>query len=131
MNGPSDRDGLHVELSRHRVRAGQSAEVDQWMQMLRDRRQECVATLSRDGLAIEVIFRTREQDVDVLYWFEIGSRPGDLSAVDDDFLTPIDRDAISYGRRAKEPGHTSLDVELVPMPEPVDRAIRDWLDGPG
>ena len=42
------------------------------MQVLRGRREECLATLSRDGLAIEVIFGTREQDADVLYWFEIG-----------------------------------------------------------
>ena len=131
MNGPSAGGGLHVELSRHRVRAGESTEVDRWMQMLRDRREECIATLSRDGLAIEVIFRSREQDSDVLYWFEIGSRPGDLSAVADELLTPIDRDALEYGARAKEPGHTSPDVELVLMPEPVERAIREWLDRAG
>jgi len=112
------------------VRAGQSAEVDRWMQMFRDRRQECVATLSRDGLAIEVILRTREQDDDVLYWFEIGSRAGDLTAVADALLSPIDRDALEFGWRAREPGHTSLDVELVLMPKPVERAIRAWLQSP-
>jgi hypothetical protein len=131
VNEPSPLGELHVELSRHRVRPGQSAEVDRWMQSLRDRREECLATLSRDGLAIEVIFRTREQDADVLYWFEIGSRPGDLSMVADELLTPIDRDALEYGRRAKEPGHTSLEVELVLMPEPVARAVRAWLERVG
>ena len=130
MTGRRSRGELHVELPRHRVRAGQSAEVDRWMQMLRDRREDCLATLSRDGLAIEVIFRTREQDADVLYWFEIGSRAADLTSVADEHLTPIDRDALDYGRRAKEPGHTSLDVELLLMPEAVERAIRDWLQTP-
>jgi hypothetical protein len=119
--------GLHVELSRHRIRSGQGAEADRWMQMLRDRREECVATLSRDGLAIEVIFRTREHDEDVLYWFEIGSRPGNADAVPEDQRTALDRDHLDFSHRVKEPGHTSLAVELVLMPEPVEQAIRDWL----
>ncbi len=100
------------------------------MQMLRDRREECIATLARDGLAIEVIFRTREGDDDVLYWFELGSRPGNLEAVPADQLTPIDRGAHAFSARANVRGHTDLDAELVLIPEPVERAIRRWLTMP-
>ncbi len=127
MTDPAIPAGLHVELSRHLVRPGQTPEADRWMQTLRDRREECVATLARDGMAIEVIFRAREGDDDVLYWFEIGSRSGNLEAVPEDELTPIDRVAASFSARAKVRGHTDLDVELVLMPEPIERAIRGWL----
>ena len=100
------------------------------MQMLRDRREECIATLARDGLAIEVIFRANEDGEDVLYWFEIGSRSGDAEAVPEDQRAAIDRAHLEFSRRAKERGHTSLAVELVLMPEPVERAIREWLAAP-
>lgn len=91
---------------------------------------ECVATLARDGLAIEVIFRAREGEDDVLYWFELGSRPGNLEAVPEDQLTPIDRVARDFSERAKVRGHTTLDVELVLVPPPVARALHNWLGAP-
>jgi Family of unknown function (DUF6176) len=50
-------DGLVVGLSRCKVLPGASAEADRWMAMLNDRLEECVATLDRERMAIEIIFR--------------------------------------------------------------------------
>ena len=54
---PSIPPGLVVELSRCKVLPGASAEADRWMAMLNDRLDECVATLDRERMAIEIIFR--------------------------------------------------------------------------
>src|ERR1700690_2071244 len=47
-------DGLLVELARAKVIPGASAEADRWMAMLNDRLDECVATLDRERMAIEI-----------------------------------------------------------------------------
>jgi hypothetical protein len=47
-------DGLIIELSRAKVLPGASAEADTWMKMLNDRLDECVATLGRERMAIEI-----------------------------------------------------------------------------
>ena len=53
-------DGLVLELSRGTVLPGASAEADRWMAMLNDRLDECVATLDRERMAVEIVFRLRE-----------------------------------------------------------------------
>ncbi len=125
--------GLEVALTRRRIRDGQSAEADRWMRMLNDRREECIATLARDGMAIEVVFRTQEGGDDVLYWFELrrAGSPGDLEQVSADEWTPLDEEHLAFTRRAKVRGHTRLDPQLVLMPPAVERAIIEWLDSGG
>ena len=75
-------EGLVVELSRGKVLAGKSAEADRWMQMLSDRHDECVATLDRERMAIEIVFRLREGGEDFLYWVSLYGEGGQ----DDDVL---------------------------------------------
>jgi hypothetical protein len=60
-------DGLVVELSRAKVLPGASAEADRWMAMLNERLDECVATLDRERMAIEIIFRLKENGEDYLF----------------------------------------------------------------
>ena len=121
--------GLQVELTRHQVRDGQSDEADRWMRMLNDRREECLATLARDGLALEVVFRMQEGGEDVLYWFEL-RRAGissDAQSVPEELRTPLDADHLAFARKAKVRGHTSAQPQLVLIPLPLEEALRDWL----
>jgi len=53
--------GVRVELSRARIKPGMGGEVDRWMRMLNDRLDECVATLDRERMAVELIFRDRDE----------------------------------------------------------------------
>jgi hypothetical protein len=115
-------DGLVVELSRCKVLPGASAEADRWMAMLNDRLEECVATLDRERMAIEVIFRLKENGEDYLFWMSVygaggqGLDPG----------TAIDRDHIEQGERTKEPGWTEAEPQLLLLPDPVRRAVLSW-----
>src|SRR5581483_1906062 len=101
MTRPSSiPEGLHVELSRCKVLPGASSEADKWMKMLDDRHDECVATLDRERMAIEIIFRLKEDGDDYLFWVSVyGPHGGGL-----DLSNPIDRDHDAAARRTKEPG---------------------------
>ena len=115
-------EGLHVELSRCKVLPGASAEADKWMKMLDDRRDECVATLDRERMAIEIIFRLKEDGQDYLFWVSVYGEHGaglDLS-------NPIDRDHDAQARRSKEPGWVEAEPQVLLLPDPVREAVLAW-----
>jgi hypothetical protein len=115
-------DGLVLELSRGTVLPGASAEADRWMAMLDDRLDECVATLDRERMAVEIVFRLREDGRDHLYWVAIkGAGGGGL-----DLSNPIDRDHEAQARRTKEPGWVEAEPQVLLLPDPVRRAVLAW-----
>lgn len=115
-------DGLVVELSRAKVLPGASAEADRWMKMLNDRLDECVATLDRERMAIEIVFRLREDDQDYLYWVQVRGAGG----AGLDMSLPIDRDHDAQARRTKEPGWVEAEPQVLMLPEPVRKAVLEW-----
>lgn len=115
-------EGLVVELSRGKVLGGAGAEADRWMQMLNDRLEECVATLDRERMAIEIVFRLREGDEEYLYWMSVhGAEGGRL-----DLSRSIDRDHVEQAKRTKEPGWVEAEPQVLMLPEPVRRAVLEW-----
>jgi hypothetical protein len=115
-------DGLVLELSRGTVLPGASAEADRWMAMLDDRLDECVATLDRERMAVEIVFRLREDGGDHLYWVSIRGAGG--SGLD--LSNPIDRDHDAQARRTKEPGWVEAEPQVLLLPDPVRRAVLAW-----
>ncbi|MBB6174358.1 hypothetical protein HNR23_004418 [Nocardiopsis mwathae] len=114
--------GLKVELTRHRIRPGRRAEFDAWMRMLEERREECVATLEAERMAVECVFHFEDADGEWIFWLEIygeGGRGPDTGV-------PIDRDHVAYSERAKIPGHESAELRLLLLPDPVREAIASW-----
>jgi uncharacterized protein DUF6176 len=77
---PSIPPGLVVRLSRAKVLPGASAEADRWMAMLNDRLEECVATLDRERMAIEIVFRLTEDGEDCQAPSAMPSWPGHCKA---------------------------------------------------
>jgi len=115
-------DGLVLELSRGTVLPGASAEADRWMAMLDDRLDECVATLDRERMAVEIVFRLREDGTEHLYWVAIkGAGGSGLDPAD-----PIDRDHEAQARRTKEPGWVEAEPQVLLLPDPVRRAVLAW-----
>ena len=115
-------DGLVLELSRGTVLPGASAEADRWMAMLDDRLAECVATLDRERMAVEIVFRLREDGADHLYWVAIKGAGG--SGLD--LAVPIDRDHEAQARRTKQPGWVEAEPQVLLLPDPVRRAVLAW-----
>jgi hypothetical protein len=115
-------DGLVLELSRATVLPGASAEADRWMAMLNDRLDECVATLDRERMAVEVVFRLRDGEAEHLYWVAIRGAGG--SGLD--LSKPIDRDHEAQARRTMEPGWVEAEPQVLMLPDPVRRAVLAW-----
>jgi hypothetical protein len=115
-------EGLTVELSRAKVRPGASAESDRWMAMLNDRLDECVATLDRERMAIEIVFRLREGEDEYLYWVQVRGEHG----AGLDLEVPIDRDHVAQGRKVKEPGWVEAEQQVLMLPDPVREAVLGW-----
>jgi hypothetical protein len=68
---------MRVELTRYRVKPGKSARVDEWLQTLTVRREECLVTLEREKMKVEAIFREQIGDEEFLYWFTIQDETGE------------------------------------------------------
>jgi hypothetical protein len=114
--------GLRVELSRARLQPGKSELADEWMAMLNERIDECVATLDREKMALELVFRRSDEDGEWIYWVSIYG-PGGAGL---DESVPIDRDHAAYGRQCKTPGWEEASPQFFLAPEPVRNAILSW-----
>ncbi len=90
--------------------------------MLNDRLAECVATLDRERMAIEIVFRLREGDDDYLFWMSVrGADGGGL-----DLANSIDRDHVEQAKRTKEPGWVEAEPQVLMLPDPVRQAVLEW-----
>ena len=115
-------DGLRVELSRCKVLPGQSEGADRWMKMLDERSDECIATLDGERMAIEIIFRLKEDGEDYLFWVSVfGADNGGL-----DLSVPINRDHDTIARTVKPPGWVEAEPQVLLLPEPVREAVLAW-----
>lgn len=127
MNEPASvPPGLVVMLHRARVRPGQSVEADAWMRMLNDRLEETRATLDRERMAVEIIFRFPDGEDDYLFWVTVKGEGGASVDTSDHAL---DRDHLAFDARVREPGWTLGTVELLLMPVVVQDAVLNWAMG--
>ena len=93
------------------------------MAMLDDRADECVATLDRERMAVEIVFRLQEEGEDYLFWVAIrGDGGADLESSEH----AIDHDHIAQARRTKQPGWVEAEPQVLLLPEPVRKAVLDW-----
>jgi hypothetical protein len=116
-------EGLVVELSRAKVLPGAGEEADRWMAMLDDRVEECVATLDRERMAVEIVFRLQEDGQDFLYWVTIRGEGG---ASLESSEHQIDLDHQAQARRTKEPGWVEAEPQVLMLPDPVREAVLAW-----
>src|SRR4051812_31872981 len=68
---------MNVTLSRFRIKPDKIARTDEWLKTLNQRIDECVATLEREKMYVEVIFRERYHGEDFLCWFTIQGEDGE------------------------------------------------------
>ncbi len=98
-------------------------EADRWMQMLNDRVAEAVETLKRERVAIEMIFRERDEQGEWLVWVLVHGEGGE--AIDDSPFE-IDRDHLAFAERVKLPNAPEGEPQLLLMPAPVKQAVLSW-----
>ena len=101
-------------------------EAQRWMQMINDREREAVETLERERVALEVVFRERDDDGDWLVWVLIQGAEG---ASIDDSPFEIDRDHLAFAERVKMPNRPEAEPQALLMPVPVRDAVLRWALG--
>jgi hypothetical protein len=73
-------------------------------------------------MAIEIVFRLKEDGEDYLYWVSVhGPNNGEL-----DLTQAIDGDHLAQAKRTKEPGWVEAEPQVLMLPDPVRKAVLDW-----
>ncbi len=113
-----------VELSRFKVKPGKSARVDAWLQALNDRMPETLATLEREQMKFEVIFREMIGEEEYLTWVSV---QGEEGAPVETSPHEIDRVHLAFWRECIDDDHGRRDAQpQVVMIPPVVAAAMAW-----
>ena len=115
--------GMRLELSRSRIRTGQEAEFDEWMDMLNSRPVELQEGLPAERAVFEATFRSVEADGST--WIYHLSLAGDGGGPNDESI-PVDADHARYSRSAKEPGWEALEPRFMLAPSHLLTAMKRW-----
>ena len=120
---PTVPEGLRLELSRAKLLDGREALLDEWMQMLTDRYEECLATLPAERAAFEATFKHTEADGSVwMYHLSVmGTEGGGL-----DTSNPVDAEHEAYAKRTKERGWEELQPLFMLAPAHITIALQHW-----
>ena len=113
-------EGMRLELSRAKLLDGAEARFEEWMTMLNDRYDECVATLPQERMAFEATFVHREADGS--WWMYHLSVLGEDSpglVLDND----LDRAHLEYAKKTKHRGWEELQPRLFLCPPEVRTAM--------
>ena len=115
--------GMRIELARARIKPGKAGTAAEWMQMLNDRYDECVATLPAEQMAFETIFfRTDDDGTEWIYHL---SAYGTGGGVLNEHSGSLDADHAAYSRECKERGWELLDPKFFLAPDSVRDAMMD------
>lgn len=115
--------GLRLELSRSRMVDGKEDELAEWMAMLTDRYEECVATLPAERAVFEATFKHREADGSLwIYHLALmGEAGGGL-----DESHPVDAAHAAYSTRVTEPGWEEIEPMFMLTPRHLRDAMQKW-----
>jgi hypothetical protein len=116
-------EGLSLELSRAKLLDGKEAQLDEWMQMLTDRYEECVATLKNERASFEAIFKHTEADGSV-WMYHLGVIGTDGAGLDTS--NPVDAAHEEFAKRTKERGWEELTPLFMLGPQHVIDAMAHW-----
>lgn len=116
-------DGLRLELSRAKLLDGKEAQLNEWMQMLTDRYEECLATLPAERAAFEATFKHTEADGSV-WMYHVSLMGVDGGGLDTS--NPVDAEHEAYARRTKERGWEELTPVFLLAPQHIMDAMADW-----
>jgi hypothetical protein len=103
---------MKVQLTRYRIRPDKLERADEWIRVMNERIKECVETLEREKMFVEVVFRERYQGQDYLYWFTIQHESGAPLETSPHEIDKIHR---AFGRECIDLTYGAVD----PMPQLV------------
>ena len=116
---------MKVELTRFRIKPEKLDRVDEWLRVLNSRVDECVATLEREKMFVEVVFRERYKNEDYLYWFSIQHESGEPLETSPHEIDHIHR---AFGQECIDLTYGAVDPlpQVVMIPDRIAAAM-DWI----
>lgn len=113
-----------TEFMSFAVRRGAEAPAEAWMALLRERKAECVATLDREHMHFESIFRSERGGRIYLSWYSMQGQAGADVKIS---LLDIDQLHMTFWRECIDPDIAPEKfVHIVDiLPAEVERAIVD------
>ena len=113
---------MKVQLTRFRIKPDKLSRADEWLQVLNERIDECVTTLEREKMYVEVVFRERYNGDDFLYWFTIQHESGQPLETSPHAIDQIHR---AFGRECIDLTYGAVDPvpQVVMIPERVAAAM--------
>ena len=113
-------EGMSLQLSRARLLDGREASFDEWMRMLHDRYDECLATLPQERMAFEATFLNQEADGSWwMYHLQLVGEDSPGLVLDND----LDRAHHAYAVATKHKGWEELQPRLLLAPPEVREAL--------
>ena len=115
---------MKVELTRFRIKPDKLSRVDEWLKTMNDRIDECVETLEREKMYVEVVFRERYKGEEFLYWFSIQHDSGEPLDTSPHEIDKIHR---SFGEECIDLTYGAVEPlpQVVMIPKRVAEAM-DW-----
>lgn len=113
---------MRVELTRFRILPGKEGRVDEWLRALNDRMPETLATLERERMKVEVIFRELVDGEQYLSWFAVQEEGGASVHTSEH---EIDRLHMAFWRECIDADAGAIDAtpQVVMVPDEVGRAM--------
>lgn len=124
---PSVPAGMRLELSRARLLDGEEARFDEWMAMLHERYDECLATLPQEQMAFEATFLNWEADGSWwMYHLQLMGEDSPGLVLDND----LDRAHHAFAVATKHQGWEELQPRLLLAPPTVLAALVEAAQPP-
>jgi uncharacterized protein YndB with AHSA1/START domain len=121
---PNDHEKNMIELTRYKIKKGKSGRVDEWMKLIRDNAKtpENLATLDKEKMLIETIFREKLGVDEYLYWFHIqGEKPSNLTTSDYE----VDKKHLEFAEECTEPdSRVDMKLEVSMIPERIRKILK-------
>ena len=113
---------MKVQLTRFRIKPDKLSRADEWLQVLNERIDECVTTLEREKMYVEVVFRERYNGEEFLYWFAIQDEAGQPLETSPHEIDKIHR---AFGRECIDLTYGAVDPvpQVVMIPDRVAAAM--------
>ena len=113
---------LRAQLFRFELRDDVEPTFQAWMQFLRDEHPAVLATLDREQMYVEGIFRDREREPRAIYWLAVQGAGG---AAVESSAHDVDRKHVEFMGKTLAPGSRRLlSVESWLLAPFIDQAIR-------
>lgn len=106
---------MNIELTRFRVKSGQTAMVDEWLAFLNEHMADVLVTLENEKMYVETIFREVLDGQEYLYWYSVQGEGG-LEVEESDHW--IDKKHLEYWEacidKTFRPVDLSTEVVMIP-----------------